>query len=357
MVKGNFSKKIINWYLEGHRDLPWRKTKDPYRIWLSEVMLQQTRVAQGLPYYKRFIKNFPTVNALAKAPSQKVLREWQGLGYYSRARNLHACAKDVVSHHMGKFPSSYEELLKLPGVGNYTAAAIASIAFNKPVAVVDGNVFRVLSRVFGIHEEITSTGKKIFEKKANELLDEKQPGLFNQAVMEFGALHCTPRSPNCEDCIFSSCCFARKTETQQLLPVKTRKSKPRNRYFTYFVITHNNKIALKKRGAGDIWNSLYDFYLTEQKRNLSIEKTIKNDPWLNEISKESEVGSDVYRSKHVLTHQNIHARFVKLDLPLKFKNDEVLKRSKLKFYTPRQIRLLPKPVLISRFLTQKGILE
>ena len=358
MLKGNFSKKLINWYLEGHRDLPWRRTKDPYRIWLSEVMLQQTRVAQGMPYYERFIQNFPTVQALAKAPQQKILREWQGLGYYSRARNLHACAKAVVLNHQGKFPPSYEELLRLPGIGNYTAAAIASIAFNKPVAVVDGNVFRVLSRVFGIHEEIGSAlGKKIFIEKANELLDKKQPGLFNQALMEFGALHCTPRSPDCENCIFSSGCIARKAEMKHMLPVKAKKPKSKNRYFTYFVITQGKTISLKKRGDGDIWNGLFDFYLIEQNRNISIEKIIENDPLLYRLSKHAEIGSDVYRSRHVLTHQNIHARFVVVKLSMKFNKEASSKNLKMKFYTPTQIRLLPKPVLISRFFTQKGLLE
>lgn len=357
MPTGNFSKKIINWYLDGHRDLPWRRSKNPYHIWLSEVMLQQTRVAQGLPYYERFIQNFPTVEVLAKASQQKVLREWQGLGYYSRARNLHACAKKVVKDHRGKFPSTYEELLTLPGIGSYTAAAIASMAFNQPKAVVDGNVFRVLSRVFGIDEDITSgTGKKIFTERANNLIDKAQPGLFNQALMEFGAMWCTPRVPRCDDCIFSKGCLAKKNGWQELLPVKAKKLKSRNRYFTYFLFTQGNKIAMKKREGSDIWNGLYDFYLAETNRNQRAEKTVEAEPFLRKISRQIEVKPDTHRIKHVLSHQNIYARFVWMTIP-KNSRYELPKSLKLRFYSIKQIMDLPKPVLISRFLKEKGILE
>lgn len=358
MGKRNFSKKIISWYTDSHRALPWRATKDPYRIWLSEVILQQTRVAQGLPYYNSFVKNFPTVKALAKAPEQKVLREWQGLGYYSRARNLHACAKKIVMDHKGKFPGSYEGLLKLPGIGPYTAAAIASMSFDEPVAVVDGNVFRVLSRIFGIENDIGSLdGKKIFTKVANELLDASQPGTFNQAVMEFGALHCTPRSPNCADCPFSSECVAKQRSIQDLLPIKNNRAKSRNRYFTYFILTRGKKLAMKKRQDKDIWSGLYDFYLIESNRNQKVERTMEEDKVLSKLSKLSDIKLEGKVVRHVLTHQKIYARFVVITLPKSVKLNGILNESKLHFYSSREIKVLPKPILISRFLDEKGLLE
>lgn len=358
MGKRNFSKKIISWYQDNHRALPWRATKDSYRIWLSEVILQQTRVAQGLPYYKSFVKNFPTVKALAKAPEQKVLREWQGLGYYSRARNLHACAKKIVTDHKGKFPASYEGLLKLPGIGPYTAAAIASMSFDEPVAVVDGNVFRVLSRIFGMDNDIGSIeGKKIFTNVANDLMDRSQSGIFNQAVMEFGALHCTPRSPKCTDCPFSSECVAKQRSIQDLLPIKNNRVKTRNRYFTYFIFRKGKKIAMKKRQDKDIWSGLYDFHLIESKRNQKIERTLDGDKELSKLSKLAIVKPEEQVIKHVLTHQKISARFVLMTLPNSVKLNGLLKDSKLHFYSGREIKVLPKPILISRFLDEKGLLE
>lgn len=356
MRKGEFSKKIISWYGDNHRDLPWRKTKDPYRIWLSEVMLQQTRVVQGLPYYLKFIRNFPNVKALANASEQKVLRAWQGLGYYSRARNLHACAKKIVLLHKGKFPNTYEELLTLPGIGSYTAAAIASIAFNQPVAVVDGNVFRVLSRVFGIEEDIGSTiGKKVFEQKANELMDATQAGIFNQAVMEFGALYCSPKSPDCERCIFSSNCIANVRQIQDLLPFKEKKVKVRNRYFTYFLFRNGKKLAMKKRNGKDIWSGLYDFYLVEERKIKKTQNLILEDAVLKKFIKPDDVAHESELMKHVLTHQRITARFVIINLKNASSVNALLRNSGLKFYTAREIEHLPKPVLISRFLSKRGI--
>lgn len=358
MGKGDFSKKIVDWYLVSPRDLPWRKTKDPYRIWLSEVILQQTRVAQGLPYYIQFVRNFPTIDALANASDDTVMRTWQGLGYYSRARNLHACAKVVATKHKGIFPKTHVELLTLPGIGEYTAAAIASMAFGQPEAVVDGNVFRVLSRVFGIEDDIsTSAGKKAFALKAKELLDVNQPGTYNQAIMEFGALHCTPKSPNCEDCIFSSGCFAKKRQMQNLLPLKTKKIKVRTRYFTYFIFTKGNKLAMRKRNGKDIWSGLYDFYLIESKRQQRVEVLLRNDKALGAIEPyiNPEFKSEVY--KHVLTHQHILARFVLLSLPREFSNKNLSGSLGVKLYSLAEIATLPKPALVSRFLTKKGILE
>ena len=221
-----FVNQLIRWYSHQKRDLPWRRTNNPYKIWLSEIILQQTRVNQGMPYYLNFVDKYPTVNDLAAAQEQEVLRLWQGLGYYSRARNLHSCAKMVVGEYDGQFPNKFEELLKLKGIGRYTAAAIASMAFNQVNAVVDGNVYRVLSRVFGLYDDIAETkSAKVFEKLANELIPKDQPGEFNQAIMDFGAIQCTPKSPACAICPLSDSCYAfNKGETEQL-PVKTKKVK------------------------------------------------------------------------------------------------------------------------------------
>ncbi|HRK54871.1 MAG TPA: A/G-specific adenine glycosylase [Cyclobacteriaceae bacterium] len=358
MAKKDFSKKIVDWYLVNPRDLPWRKTKDPYRIWLSEVILQQTRVAQGLPYYLEFVRNFPNVKALANASEDKVMRTWQGLGYYSRARNLHACAKVIAHHYNGQFPKTHAELLALPGIGEYTAAAIGSMAFDQPEAVVDGNVFRVLSRVFGIEEDVsTATGKKVFALKAKELLDIDQPGVHNQAVMEFGALHCTPTSPNCTTCIFSTGCFAKRQEMQNVLPVKSKKVKIRTRHFTYFVITKGNKLAMRKREGKDIWSGLYDFYLIEGKRAQHLKTLMKKDSALAQIEPyiNIEFKSDSY--KHVLTHQHLLASFVMLSLSPGLSAKKLLDTLGIKFYSLVEVASLPKPVLVSRFLTKEGILE
>jgi A/G-specific adenine glycosylase len=339
-----FSKKIIQWYEENKRSLPWRETSDPYKIWLSEIILQQTRVAQGLPYYERFVKTFPTVFSLAKAPEQQVLRLWQGLGYYSRARNLHTCAKNVVSNFGGKFPALYKELTKLKGVGPYTAAAIASIAFKECIAVVDGNVFRVLSRIFGIDKDIASQeGKKIFVEKANELIPKEQPDLFNQAMMEFGALHCLPQNPKCDTCIFAKACEANQNGLQKVLPVKSKKLKARNRYFYYFVIHHQNKILMNKRGGKDIWQGLYDFYLIEAKRSKKIEGLMNDDKLLKGSTKVSE--SKIY--KHILSHQKLMVRFVEVEW-----QSSKLPSVELKWFTKKEVAALPKPILIAKYLAE-----
>ncbi len=230
-----FANKIIGWYLDNKRDLPWRNTKDPYRIWLSEIILQQTRVAQGLPYYQAFTEKFPTVWDLSKADERVVLRTWQGLGYYSRARNLHKCAKIICDNYRGQFPNNYKDLLALPGVGPYTAAAIASFAFGEIKAVVDGNVYRVLSRFFGVHDDIaTGPGQKKFAELAQSLISQEKPELYNQGNMEYGAIQCTPKSPNCHGCVLEDSCVAYHQHLQHQLPVKSKKVKVRERYFYYF---------------------------------------------------------------------------------------------------------------------------
>ena len=348
-----FSVKVAEWYTQNKRNLPWRETKDPYRIWLSEVILQQTRVNQGLPYYNKFIEAFPSVLDLAKASEQKVLRLWQGLGYYTRARNLHKCAKEVARNHHGIFPGTFEALKKLPGIGDYTAAAIASISFKEQVAVVDGNVFRVLARIFGIEIPVNSPeGKRIFSDLANRLIPSSTPDYHNQAIMEFGALFCTPKNPSCETCIFATRCIANLGSHQRALPVKARLKKARKRYFYYFVFQKSQSFLMKKRIEKDIWNGLYDFYLIEKKRSCNPERLLLEDLKLKKLSKgKSTVNvSGVY--KHVLSHQHIYSRFIQVKLSEK----PLLRGSGLKFYSPKKVSELPKPVLISRFLSDYHVL-
>jgi A/G-specific adenine glycosylase len=347
MRKEFFSKEIAEWYLLHHRDLPWRKTHDPYKIWLSEIILQQTRVAQGLPFYQEFVKTFPSVFGLAKAPEQKVLRLWQGLGYYSRARNLHRCAKEIVEKYKGDFPNTYEELKKLPGVGPYTAAAIASFAFRESVAVVDGNVFRVLSRVFGIDKDIASDeGKKYFFSLANELIDRNHPDLFNQAIMEFGALHCLPQNPKCDECIFSKKCQANVRNLQSLLPIKSKKLKVRTRYFNYFVIHSAGKTLMRQRNGKDIWKGLYDFYLIETSTDKKPKSLIQKDEFLikSRLIGESKILT------HILSHQKLKVRFIELEKSASKRAEQAAKKLGLKSFTRKEISKLPKPILIDRFL-------
>ena len=347
MNKDFFSKHIINWYRSHQRDLPWRRTRDPYKIWLSEIILQQTRVAQGLPYYEKFVKKFPSVFELAKASTQDVLRLWQGLGYYSRARNLHQCAKDIVQRYNGVFPNSFEELKKLKGIGPYTAAAIASIAFREPVAVVDGNVFRVLARVFGVDKDIASDeGKKYFFSLANDLIDRTQPDLFNQAMMEFGALHCLPRNPKCDECIFSKKCEAKSRNLQELLPVKSKKLKVRTRYLNYFVILAKNKVLMRQRNGKDIWKGLYDFYLIETSRSQKAETLIQKDKFLGR----SRVVRESKMITHLLSHQKLKVKFIDIEKTFSKQAELALKKMGLKSFTQKQISRLPKPILIDRFL-------
>jgi A/G-specific adenine glycosylase len=303
---------------------------------LSEIILQQTRVSQGLPYYQRFIDKYPTVQSLAAAEEQDVLRLWQGLGYYSRARNLHKCARVVVEGYEGRFPETFDELKKLPGIGDYTGAAIASISFKQPVAVVDGNVYRVLSRLFGIVTPIDSPkAKKQFFELANDLISHQHPDVHNQAVMEFGALHCTPQNPQCDECPFSRTCFANKHGQQSDLPVKEKKLKVRQRHFYYLVEKSGRKLHMRKRTDKDIWHGLYDFGLLEKKKPLTKKALAK------------EIGTDGFEVtkpyRHVLSHQVILARFILL---------KGGRGAKKKYYTRAEIDALPKPVLISRFLAE-----
>jgi A/G-specific adenine glycosylase len=312
-----FTNSLLLWYLENQRDLPWRQTRDPYCIWLSEIMLQQTRVAQATPYYLRFLEAFPTVVDLAEASEEQVLKLWQGLGYYSRARNLHYTAKQVSFDYQGKFPTGYHELLNLKGIGAYTAAAIASIAFDEAVAVVDGNVYRVLARFFGVETDIASTSaQKEFTALANTLLDPKRPAQFNQALMEFGAIQCTPKNPQCLQCPLQWGCVAYRDQKVDILPVKTKKTKVTDRYFHYLVIEDpQRKILLEKRTEKGIWHNLYQFPLIETTSSSAWEDLQQK---IESIWPSETINSIVEMNKtailHKLSHQNLYIRFYKISL-------------------------------------------
>lgn len=340
-----FSNSLINWYLQNQRDLPWRKTKNPYKIWLSEIILQQTRIAQGLPYYLKFTEAFPTVFDLAKADEQKVLKLWQGLGYYSRARNLHFSAKYIVSELNGKFPTTYNEIKKLKGVGDYTASAIASICFNEPTAVVDGNVYRVLSRYYGIDTPINSTkGIKEFKELAQTLIDKKQPAVFNQAIMDFGATLCKPQNPLCKTCPFNNSCIALEKKTIDKLPVKEKKIKIKKRYFNYLVptTTDNKTILIQRKGRG-IWEGLYEFPLLETSSEIE-ENQIINSDFFQELFP-SKTTISLFNAKsvvHKLSHQHIYTRFWIV-------NTDKLSVSTIKW---NNVEEYPVPVLISNFLKE-----
>ena len=307
---------LINWYAENHRDLPWRHHPTPYQVWLSEVILQQTRVNQGRDYYLRFVEKWPNVGELAKASEEEVLKMWQGLGYYSRARNLHQCAKQVVEQYNGDFPADFEQLRKLKGIGDYTAAAIASIAFNLPHAVVDGNVYRVLSRLYDIDTPINiNEGQTAFAQLADQLLNREQPGLHNQAMMEFGALHCTPKNPNCLHCPLQAQCLAFAHQTVMLRPVKLPKAKVTTRYFNYLVIRHKDSLYLHKRSGNDIWKNLYDFPYIESDTALTVEEVIATKHFMELIDNKPFTitkASPIFT--HKLTHRTILAQFIEIKL-------------------------------------------
>jgi len=313
------SEVIVKWYHENKRDLPWRKTESPYHIWLSEIILQQTRVIQGLEYYRRFIGKYPSVTDLAEAPIDEVLKLWQGLGYYTRARNLHLTARKIAFDLKGRFPRKYEELLKLRGIGPYTAAAVASIAFKEPVALVDGNVSRVLSRVFGIHSPIDSPeGKRIFEQRAAEILDRAIPDIHNQALMEFGALVCLPKKPDCANCVMAQVCIAYSEGKTGILPVKTGRIKPRKRYYNYLFIRYNDFTYLNRRNGKDIWNSLYELPLIESPASWSYKNLISSPGWKNLFgNREAKADPHPKKYKHQLTHQTLFCTFYYINIDFK----------------------------------------
>ncbi len=312
----NFCKALINWYSQHKRDLPWRNTKNPYLIWVSEIILQQTRVNQGLNYYYKFVDSFPDIYSLANAKIDTILKIWQGLGYYSRARNMHFTANYIVNELNGKFPQKFNELKKLKGIGDYTAAAIASFSFNQAVPVVDGNVYRFLSRYFGIYESIlTSSGKKIFFEKALEIICKDNAADFNQAIMEFGSIQCTPNNPDCLNCIFKLSCFALHNDKVNSLPVKKVKSKSKKRYFNYIHILYNGDTFIEQRTKKDIWQLLYQFPLIETCTELSDNDLLKH-PDLIRLLENTEPTIKIidYERNHILSHQIIHSRFVQVKI-------------------------------------------
>ncbi|MEO6539705.1 MAG: A/G-specific adenine glycosylase [Ferruginibacter sp.] len=347
-----FTKKLILWNKnDNNRLMPWKGEKDPYKIWLSEIILQQTRVEQGWNYYNRFIATFPTVEKLARAPEQKIFKLWEGLGYYTRCKNLIATAKFIAKEKQGKFPGTYNEILALKGIGPYTAAAIASFAFNLPYAVVDGNVFRVLARFYGIDTAIDSTaGKKIFTTLAEELVEKKEPGIYNQAIMDFGAVICKPKNPLCEQCPLQARCIAFLQNRINLLPVKLGKLIKKNRWFYYFIVEHSGNIYVRKRGAKDIWENLYEFILWEAQKLLTVEN-IKATDLFKEISRKNKMEitavSAVYRQQ--LTHQTIHGRFI----CMKAKNSLTLKLYKPVTY--KELTKLPFPKFITAYLAENEL--
>lgn len=308
-----FYEILIHWYSENKRDLPWRRTENPYFIWLSEVILQQTQVAQGLPYYIKFITIFPTIFDLAQAKEDLVLKYWQGLGYYSRARNLHATSKYIVEELNGVFPNTFNEILKLKGVGDYTASAIASICFNEATAVVDGNVYRALSRYFGIETPInTSKGFKEFKALAQGLIDLKNPAQFNQAIMEFGAKQCKPKNPDCNSCPFNTSCVALQKNKVTLLPVKLKKATISKKYFNFIVfLSTDGKTVLEQRIGKGIWQNLYQFPLIESEKSIKMEalvETIKALSFLKNQNYNITLYNDI-DIVHKLSHQHLYTKF------------------------------------------------
>ncbi|WP_452224071.1 A/G-specific adenine glycosylase [Lacinutrix chionoecetis] len=307
------TKKLISWYSSNKRDLPWRNTQNPYFIWLSEIILQQTQVAQGLPYYQLFITNFPTVYDLANAEESQILKLWQGLGYYSRARNLHASAKYIVNELDGQFPNTFNDIIKLKGVGDYTASAIASICFNEVTPVVDGNVYRALSRIYGIDTPInTSKGFKTFKTLAEALIDKKRPATFNQAIMEFGARQCKPKNPDCNICVLNDTCVALEKGNIENLPVKLKPLKVKKKHYNFIVILSNDeKTVLEKREGKGIWQHLYQFPLIETQRSatvLEIETALES---VSVLEKKEYVVS-LYNEQeiiHKLSHQHLYTKF------------------------------------------------
>ncbi len=351
----DFNRRLKSWYLENHRHLPWRETKDPYKIWLSEVILQQTRVAQGMPYYQRFIEQYPTVFDLAAADERDVLRLWQGLGYYSRARNMHFTARQVVNEYGGEFPRSAEKLLRLKGLGQYTAAAIASFAFDEAVPAIDGNVYRVMARIFGIQSDMLGNeGKKEFVALGKRLVSKEDPATYNQAMIEFGALHCVPASPNCVACIFNDRCFAYANQMQGQLPVKIKKLTIKHRFLNYLIIKQGDKLAMHERRGRDIWTGLYDFYLIETKVPATTPDHLTIiDPGSQKFLSQGRLMEVPKLYSHILTHQRLQARFWWLEIP---ETERIDLPHGMAFYNHEQIEELPKPILIDTVLREENYL-
>lgn len=350
-----FREKLMGWFAQNRRPLPWKGEKDPYLVWLSEVILQQTRVEQGLPYFERFRERYPTVHHLAEAPEDEVMKLWEGLGYYSRARNLHAAARFVARELGGRFPETYDGIRRLKGVGPYTAAAIASFAFGLPYAVVDGNVFRVLSRFFGIETPVdTTAGKKAFAALARELLDTSRPGPYNQAIMDFGAVQCTPKAPDCPSCPLHSACAARRENKVGALPVKSKKIEKRRRFFHYLVVGHRGKALVNKRSGKDIWQNLYEFPLLELPHPSRDEEEVrKSELWRQLFEGQDAVVSRISQPyQQLLTHQEIIASFWEVSLPV----DSRLNSAHFLAVDQKKLSKFAFPRIISRYLYQAQLI-
>lgn len=333
----NFADILLTWFDENHRDLPWRGESDPYKIWVSEIILQQTRVVQGIAYYHNFLAHFPDIKALATAPEDDVLKVWQGLGYYSRARNMHAAAQSIMENHNGKFPHNYQEIRKLKGIGDYTAAAIGSIAFNLPYPAVDGNVLRFISRHFGIFDNIAlnSTRKKI-EGICTKNLPPKHAGRYNQALMEMGAIQCTPHNPQCENCPFAESCYALQHLQVTVLPIKELQIHIKDRFFHYLIYLCGNQTIIQQRTGNDIWKGLFEFPLVETENdNFNIDDYLSKNGIA--AAEKPQLG---FQKKHVLTHQNIHAKFwliPLLKMPETDGNQQIVNLTQLKDFAVAKI--------------------
>jgi A/G-specific adenine glycosylase len=343
-----FSNSLLLWYLQNKRNLPWRNTVNPHPIWLSEIMLQQTRVAQGMPYFLSFMDAFPTIFDLAKADEEEVLKLWQGLGYYSRARNMHKTAQIIAFDFNGNFPNNYNDLLKLKGIGEYTAAAIASFAFNEVVPVVDGNVYRVLARYFDVETDIaSSSARKEFTALAKELIPNDNPALFNQAIMEFGALQCVPKNPNCEICIYNTSCAALQKKKVAELPVKLKKTKVTDKFFNYLIFLDDSETTLiNKRTEKGIWHNLYEFPIIETENQVDYD-TLSNIIQKNYSDLEIEAIS-IYNDNpiiHKLSHQKLHINFYKIEVSKKLMNGISL----------NSLRNYPFPIVIYNFIEKYSI--
>ncbi|MGL5682068.1 MAG: A/G-specific adenine glycosylase [Marinifilaceae bacterium] len=343
-----FSRPLLAWYNINKRELPWRETTNPYFIWISEIILQQTRVSQGLDYYNRFITSLPSIEALAQAPEDVVMRLWQGLGYYSRARNLMTCAKQIMEQHGGVFPNTHKEIAALKGIGPYTSAAIASFAYNLPYAAVDGNVYRILSRIFNIDIPIdTLKGQKYFSALAQQLIDTEQAALFNQATMELGATICTPKAPQCNRCPLSNCCLALQANTISSLPVKQGKTKVRPRFLHFIHCSVNKQLIIEQRTEKDIWQGLYQLPLIETDKELTLEEFM-NTPLFKRFAKHNIVLRGYYKQpKHQLSHQTIYSTICSIEIAVNpiLNNSEIL-------IEEQDISIYALPRLIERYFNE-----
>ncbi|MEO6868269.1 MAG: A/G-specific adenine glycosylase [Ginsengibacter sp.] len=339
-----FTNTLMQWHNRfNNRQMPWKGEKDPYKIWLSEIILQQTRVEQGLAYFEKFISTFPSIHDLAAAPDEKVYKLWEGLGYYSRCANLLITAREIIKTRNGAFPKTFDEVIALKGVGNYTASAIMSFAYNKPYAVVDGNVFRVLSRFFGIKKPIDSTeGKKYFAELSARLIHKKKPALYNQAIMDFGAVICKPALPLCDQCILNTHCIAYQSHIVSLLPVKEKKIKQQKRFFNYVVFTCGKKVLVRQRFSKDIWKNLYEFMLIESKASYTLKDFLSNDLVKPLVKNFIEINlSPIYKQK--LTHQLISVAFLNIVI------DEEIQFDGLVWVNKKQVQKLSFPRVIRTF--------